>query len=94
MSGVPSPQEDRERLEKQLRADMQAAGEVYLAAFEEYAKIKDEFSNMLDQPDGAHAVNEAFKKKEVALENYARAVRAFTDLTLRGRHPIPGDTKS
>ena len=61
---------------------MQATWKACLAASEEHANVEDELSNMLDHPDGAHAVHEAAKKERVALENYARALRAFTDLTL------------
>jgi hypothetical protein len=89
MSSLLSQQNERERLEQQLLAQMQATWGAYLAASEEHANIEDEFSNRLDHPDGVHAVNEASEKKRVALENHARVVRAFTDLTVRGLRPIP-----
>ena len=94
MGNLPSPQNEREQLEQQLLGEMQAAWETYRGTAAEHAKIRTEFGDMLDHPDGAHAVNVAAKKERVALENYARALRAFTDLTLRGRPPIPpGDPK-
>jgi hypothetical protein len=83
------------RFEQQLLEEMQVAEEAYRAASAEHKKIRTEFRNMLNYPDGARAVHEAAKRERVALENYARALRAFTDLTLRGRRPIPpGDPKS
>ena len=94
MGNLPSQQHEREQLKQQLLGGMRVTWEAYRAASEEYRKIRSEFGDMLDHPDGAHAVHEAAKKEQVALENYARALRAFTDLTLRGRPPIPpGDPK-
>jgi len=89
------PQNKREQLEQYLLDEMQAKWVAYLAASEEHANIEDEFSNMLDRLDGAHAVKQAAKKEQVALEKYTRAVRAFTDFTtVRGGRPIPpGDPK-
>ena len=95
MGGLPSLQNERERLEQQLLGKMQVTWGSYRTASEDYRKIRSEFGDMLDHPDGAHAVNVAARKERVALENYARALKAFTDLTLRGRRPIPpGDPKS
>jgi hypothetical protein len=95
MGSLPFPQNKPKQLEQYLLDEMQAKWVAYLAASEEHANIEDEFSNVLDYPDGAHAMHEAAKKEQVALENYTRAVRAFNDFTVRSRHPIPpGDPKS
>ena len=95
MGSLPFPQNERERLEKQLREKLNAAEEAYYAASEEHEKIRTEFRHMLDHPDGAHAVHQAAKKERLALENYGHALKAFSDLTVHGRRPISrGDPKS
>ena len=68
---------------------MKAAEKAYRAASVEHTKIRTEFGNMLDHPDGAHAEHQAAKSERAAFENYARALKAFTDLTVDGRRPIP-----
>ena len=95
MGSLPSPQNERERLEKQLLEEMNAAKKAYRAASEEYDKVRTEFRHMLNHPDGAHAVHQAAKKERLALENYGHALKAFSDLRVHGQRPISrGDPKS
>jgi hypothetical protein len=44
---------------------------------------------MLEHPDGAGALERARIRQHHAFEQYAKAVRAFTDLTVYGRPPVP-----
>ena len=68
---LKSPQDERRRLEQQLLEAMKAAEKAYRAASAEHKKIRTEFGNMLDHPDGAHAEHQAAKGERVAFENYA-----------------------
>ena len=85
------PNIERERLEKKLLEKMQAAERAYRAAAAEYKSIRAEFADMLDHPDGTAAVSQAALHERVAVENYRRALRAFTDFILHGRLPPEND---
>jgi hypothetical protein len=52
-----------------------------------YLKILDEYRDVLNNPDGAHAVHQAAVAERRALANYATAIRAFTQLTVYYRRP-------
>jgi len=57
---------------------MKAAEKAYRAASVEHTKIRTEFGNMLDHPDGAHAEHQAAKNEQLTLENWPRAVNSPT----------------
>jgi hypothetical protein len=90
-----SQEDERERLEKQLIKEMKAAQNVYRVASIEHTKLLEKYWDFLDHPDGAHALCRAAKKERVALASYHKAARAFADLILQGRLPVPpGDAES
>jgi hypothetical protein len=83
----PSPREERERLEGELVKRLRAAEKVYRAARAECAQVRERYRGMLDHPDGAQALNIAAHNEEVALEEYSRALKSFTNLVVYGRLP-------
>jgi len=85
MGSSPSLKDDRERFEQELLKQMRAAEKTYGRALAEHAKVRAEFGNMLDHPECRHTA----EKESLALENYARALEAFTDLILHRRRLAP-----
>jgi hypothetical protein len=77
--------DERERTEEELLAQIRAAGEVYLAAVAEYARISKEYRNMLDHPDGALALHKAATNERIAFEKYSETLEALTKLILQKR---------
>jgi hypothetical protein len=95
MENLMAPRSDeRERMEEELLAQIRAAGEVYLAAVAEYARISREYCEMLDHPDVALALHEAANREVIAFENYSAALDTLTRLILQNRRPSvsPNDT--
>jgi hypothetical protein len=70
-----------------LLEEMRAAEQAYHSATAEHTKLRNEYGNMLDGLDGSDSIQEAARHERVALENYTRALRAFTDLVVYGQHP-------
>jgi hypothetical protein len=92
MDGSPSPAKEREIIEQELLARIQVAEKAYRSAAATHSRIRIEYGDMLDNPDGAHALHKAAKIERMALEEYTRALSAFSDLVLHNRGPIsPGD---
>jgi hypothetical protein len=94
MEAVPRSDE-RERMEQALLAQIRAAGEVYLTAAADYARVCREYRDMRDHPDGALALHKAATNERIAFEKYNEALEALTKLILQGRPPVsPGDAES
>lgn len=90
MGPASSQRDERERLEQQLLDGMKASEGAYRAAAAQHTRIRVEFGNMLDHPDTTAAVQDASHLERVALENYTRALKLFTDLVIYGRRPAQG----
>ena len=92
MGRAPAPHDDEERLEQRLLEEMHNAEKAYRLAIAERKRVTAEYGAMLDHPDGAHALHQSVKNERVALENYTRALKAFSDLVVHERSPtVPGD---
>ena len=77
--------DERKRMEQELLAQIRAAGEVYLEAVEEYARISREYRETPDHSDGAFALHEAARNEQIAFEKYSGALDSLTRLILRSR---------
>jgi two-component system, NtrC family, C4-dicarboxylate transport response regulator DctD len=87
--------EERERMEQELLAEIRVAGEVYLEAAEEYARISREYRETLDHSDGSFALHEAARNEQIAFEKYNEVLDSLTQLILRGRPAVSlTDTES
>ncbi len=89
MSQPSEPQDERRRLEQELLLRLRAAEVEYREANVACRQVRIEFGEMLEHPDGAGALERARIRQHHAFEQYAKAVRAFTDLTVYGRPPVP-----
>jgi hypothetical protein len=84
MEKLAAPRPDKlERMEQELLAQIEAAGEVYLAAAAEYARISKEYCETLDHPDCALALHKAATNEQIAFEKYGDTLQALTQLILR-----------
>ena len=94
MDTLKTPQRDeREQTEQELVAELQAAGEVYLAAATKYAKLSRELCEMLDRPDSVLALHEAATNEEIAFEKYSEALDTFMRLMIQSRPSVLSDEK-
>jgi CheY-like chemotaxis protein len=83
---VPEPAAGRQELEDLWRAKLEEAQGRYNAATEEYRRL------LAGKPDGVPAnpdspVARARQAQSVALAEYSRVLRVFTELTVHGRRP-------
>jgi hypothetical protein len=85
---VTSRSDERERTEEELFAQIRAAGEIYLEAAAEYARISKEYRNMLDYPDDATALRNAAANERIAFEKYSETLEALTKLILQSRPTV------
>jgi len=85
-----SSHHDRQQLELALHQRLRSAQVAYRAAAAQHLEIRTRYENMLDHPDGTHALHQAVMKEHLALQEYARALKAFSDLILHNRPPEPG----
>jgi hypothetical protein len=89
MKSSLAPQSDeRERMEQELLAQIRAAGEAYLEAAEEYARVSREYRKTLDQSDGAVVLHKAATNEQLAFEKYNEALDALTQLILQSRPAV------
>ena len=79
--------EDVQRLEQELLEQMRAAAKTYRQAIAEHQRVAGEFADMLDHPDGAYAWRTAAAQESRALEEYAQAVKSYSDLVVHGIRP-------
>jgi hypothetical protein len=84
---VGGPAEDRSELERRLREEMQAAARTYHQAVAEHQTMISLYTEFHDNPDGALAARMAAARERLALEKYARAVKLYADLVVRGQRP-------
>ena len=84
-----SPQNEREGLEEQLLAAIQVAYKAYREAAEEHSRIRAQYGNMFDHPDSMSGLHKAAADERIALQNYSRALKAFSNLVVPGRAPSP-----
>jgi hypothetical protein len=73
----------RDRVEQELLAQIRAAGEVYLEAAEEYARISRKYRKTVGDPDSAVALRKAATNEQIAFEKYNGALDSLTKLILR-----------
>ncbi len=83
----------RERLEDELMGRLKAAERAYRLAQSEHAALRAEFGDMLDTPDGSHAVHQAAKRERIALQHYRRELKVFTELVIEDRCPKAGEER-
>jgi len=83
-----SPQNERERLEDELREGLQSAHRAYCEAAAEHTQIQALTQGMLDHPDSASGLHRAVKNERIALQRYRRALKVFSDLVVRGQRPV------
>lgn len=89
MDNLAAPRSDeRERREQELIEQIRMAGEVYLVAAEEYARISKEYRNLLDHPDRTMALRKAATNERIAFERYSQALDALNQSILEGRPPV------
>ncbi len=84
MSG---PSGDPAELERRLREEMQTASKAYHQAVTEHQNMMALYKDFHDHPDGAFAARTAAARERLALEKYARAVKLYADLVVRGQKP-------
>jgi hypothetical protein len=78
---------DRERLERLLLDEVRTSERAYQAARSQHDTIREEFRDMVDGMDGSYALDHATAHERTALENYRRALKAFTGLVVFHRAP-------
>ncbi|SRR5579883_906220 len=89
MSQPSEPQNERRRLEQELLRRLRAAEVEYREALAACQEVRAEFGQMSEHPDGTVALERARIRQRHAFEQYAKALRDFTDLTVYGRPPAP-----
>ena len=67
MESSPPRQIDDQRIERQLLEQVQTAHEAFCVASAEYRRLRAEFGEMLDHPDGSHAVRQSAARERAAL---------------------------
>jgi hypothetical protein len=70
-------QPDREQVADTLFERLGAAANEYYAALGEYRKVVEEFGDMLDQPEGTSALQQAARRERDANQNYRAALNAI-----------------
>jgi hypothetical protein len=81
------PRVKRERLERELLAELKRAEQAYRKASAEYLKVKAEYVGMFATPDGSLALYNAAEEERMALEKYVSTLKEFSELIIEGRHP-------
>jgi hypothetical protein len=66
---------------------MQAASYAYHQAVAEHQSMMGDYKDFLHNPDGELAARTASARERLALEKYARAVKLYADLVVRGKKP-------
>jgi len=83
----PNPESSRQQTEEYWRERVNAARVKYDLAVAESRKILDEQKQWpLPAPDGSSAVRSARMQESAALNEYMRALKEFTDLTLHRKN--------
>ncbi len=85
--------DERSELCALWRARVQAAQEAYKSARNHQQALKDELP-FLPVSDGGQALRNAVVAEMRALDEYAKVLRVFTDIAIRGKRPdvdIPDD---
>jgi hypothetical protein len=77
----------RERIERELLAELKRAEKAYRAASAEYLKVKEEYTGMFATSDGALALHKAAVAERMALEKYISVLKEFSALIIDGRRP-------
>ncbi len=78
--------EDRVKLCEEWRKRVQAAQEAYKSARNHQQALKDELP-FLPVSDGGQALRNAVVAEMHALDEYAKVLRVFTDIAIRGKRP-------
>jgi hypothetical protein len=71
----------REQLEDELLEQVRATGKAHSAAAESYLETLHQCSDVVNHPDGVHAIHKAAVVERAALEKYVAAVKVLTQLT-------------
>jgi hypothetical protein len=78
----PDAMSDRERLEQQLRQELEFSRNAYDMASAEFVRTKTVYADMLAHPDGTYALRQAAKEERIARQKYTRALKDFTRFIL------------
>jgi len=70
---------ERERLRDELLERVRTTAAVFYEAAAENARAVTKFSDMLDHPDGAHAVLQSARRERDAMQDYHRSLQALCD---------------
>jgi hypothetical protein len=68
----PDAMSDGERLEQQLRQELEFSRNAYDMASAEFVRTKTDYADMLAHPNGCHALLQAAKAERIARQKYAR----------------------
>jgi hypothetical protein len=85
---VAAQSDERERKEQELLTEMEAAGEVYLAAAAEFARIGKDCRRTLGFPGGAAVLRDAATNERIAFDRYNKALEALTRFILQDRPQV------
>jgi hypothetical protein len=81
---------ERHKLESQLLEKLKAAEQEYRLATSAFKTLSGQFKDLgMQHPDGSQAMRNAIAGETLARKQYHAALRAFTDLVLRGIPPPP-----
>jgi DNA-binding NarL/FixJ family response regulator len=79
--------EERQRIEQKLLADLQDAKRLYHACMADCESARQQFGGMLDHPDGTAALHTTATRERLALQRYRAARNAYNNFVLE--QPLP-----
>jgi DNA-binding NarL/FixJ family response regulator len=88
MDHTSTPPHDRAQLKQKLFEKVNTAETIYRAAASEYKSTERKFRAMRAHPDAARAWYNAASKERLAMQQYAAALRVFTDFVVYNRRPV------
>lgn len=80
-------QDDDVDIEERLKGDLAKARAEYDAAHKEFDLLIKDIPSEIPQPDGSLRIRQAGEASRVALQNYRRALKRFSDYAFSGAMP-------